>query len=83
MDCFDNNFGNNFENNAWNLEHIAKQQQEILNRIMQGIMIIITSALLATHLVRSYVTKLTNYLAIDNKITKYTIIKINADYFLH
>ena len=34
MDCFDSNLGNNFENNIEKL-------QEILNRIIQGIMSII------------------------------------------
>ena len=45
MDCFDNDLENNLENNAWNLEHIAEKFQEILNRIMQGVMRIITSNL--------------------------------------
>ena len=47
MDCFDNNLGNNFENNAWNLGDMynAEKLQKILNRIMQGIMSIIASAL--------------------------------------
>ena len=44
MDCFDNNLGNNFENNAWNLEHNADKLQEMLNRIMQGTMSTITLA---------------------------------------
>ena len=38
MDCFDNYHQNNFENNAWKLE-------EILYRIMQGMVSIITSVL--------------------------------------
>ena len=38
-------FGNDLENNARNLDHDAKKLQEILNRIMQGIISIITSAL--------------------------------------
>ena len=33
------------KNNAWNSEHNAQKLQEILNRIMQEIMSIITSAL--------------------------------------
>ena len=41
MDCFDNDLVNNFENNAWKLEHNAEELQEILNRIMQGIVSII------------------------------------------
>ena len=45
MDCFDNNLENNFENDAWKLEHNAEELQEILNRIMLGIVSIITSAL--------------------------------------
>ena len=42
-DCFNDDLGNNFENNTWNLEHNAGRQ-EILNRIMQRIINIITSA---------------------------------------
>ena len=38
----DNDFENN---NVWKLEHNAERLQEILNRIVQGIMSIITSAL--------------------------------------
>ena len=34
VDYFDNAHENNFENNVWNLEHNAKELQEILNRIM-------------------------------------------------
>ena len=34
MDCYDNDLGNSFENNAWNLEHNVEILQEILNRIM-------------------------------------------------
>ena len=45
MDCFDNDLGNNFKNNTWNLEHNAKELREILNRIMQGVVSIIPSAL--------------------------------------
>ena len=47
MDCSDNYLENNFENtaSAWNLHHNAEELQEILNRIMQEIMSIITSAL--------------------------------------
>ena len=45
MYCFDKDLGNNFENTAWNLEHNAEKLQEILNKIMQGIMSIITLAL--------------------------------------
>ena len=49
MDCFDNNnFGNSFENNTWNFEHNAEKLQEVLNKTMQGIMSIITSALYVT-----------------------------------
>ena len=43
--CFDSDSQNNYENNAWNLEHNAIKLQEILNRIMQEITSIITSAL--------------------------------------
>ena len=39
------NLGKIFENNVWNLEHNEEKLQEILNRIMQGIMSIITTAL--------------------------------------
>ena len=46
MDCFDNDLDNNFENNAWKLKHDAEELQEILNRIMQGIVSIIISALI-------------------------------------
>ena len=46
MDCL----ANTFENNVWNLEHNAEKLQEIWNRIMQGIMSIITSALLVMSL---------------------------------
>ena len=34
MDCYDNDLGNSFENNAWNLEHDVEKLQEFLNRIM-------------------------------------------------
>ena len=37
MDCYDNNLGNNFKNNTWNLEHNAEKLQETQNRIMQEI----------------------------------------------
>ena len=40
--CFESDSQNNFENNAWNLEHNAIKLQEILNRIMQEITSIIT-----------------------------------------
>ena len=45
-DCFDNDLGNNFENNTWNLEHNGAERQEMLNRIMQRTINRITSALL-------------------------------------
>ena len=45
-DSFDNHFENTLVNNAWNLERNAEKLQEILNRVMQGIGSIITSALL-------------------------------------
>ena len=45
VDYFDNANENNFENNAWHLKHNADKVQEILNRIIQGILSIITSAL--------------------------------------
>ena len=41
MDYLDNNLRNNFENNAWNLEHNADKLQEIQIRIMQGIISIV------------------------------------------
>ena len=41
-DCFDNDLGNNFENNTWNLKHNGAEKQD---RIMQRIINIITSAL--------------------------------------
>ena len=34
--------------NAWKLEHNSEQVHEILNRIMQGIVSIITSALMGS-----------------------------------
>ena len=34
LDCFDNDLGNSFENNAWTLEHNVEELQEILIRIM-------------------------------------------------
>ena len=43
---------NYLENNAWNYEHNVGKLQEILNRIMQGIMSIITSVLLSDHATR-------------------------------
>ena len=43
MDDFDNNLRNNFESNAWSLEHNAEKLQEISKRIMQGIISIISS----------------------------------------
>ena len=46
MDCLANNLGKHFENNVWDLEHNVEKVQEILNRIMQRIMSIITPALL-------------------------------------
>ena len=46
MDCFDSDLKDNFENNAWNLKHNAEELQEVLSRILQGIMSIITLALL-------------------------------------
>ena len=49
LDYFENDLKNNCENNAWNLEHTPSCNviilQEILNRIMQGIMSTITLAL--------------------------------------
>ena len=33
-DCFDNDLGNTFEDNTWNLEHNDVEKQEILNGIM-------------------------------------------------
>ena len=48
LDCFDDDLKNNFENTAWNLEHNTEKLQEILNRMMQDIMSIITSALYRT-----------------------------------
>ena len=45
LDCFDNDLENNYENNAWKLEHNTEEFQEILNRVMQGIVSIIASAL--------------------------------------
>ena len=41
LDCF----GIDLENNAWNLGHNPDKLQEILNRTMQRIMSIVTSAL--------------------------------------
>ena len=38
----DNDLGNSFENNAWNLEHNAEKLQEVQNRIMLGTANIIT-----------------------------------------
>ena len=32
--CFDNHLDNDFENNAWKLEHNAEELQEILNGMM-------------------------------------------------
>ena len=46
VDYFDNAHENNFENNAWYLKHNADKLLEIQNRVMQGIVSIITSALL-------------------------------------
>ena len=47
MDCVDNDLENNFENNTWNLEYNAENYRtEILNRMMQGIVNIIISALI-------------------------------------
>ena len=43
--CSDNDVGNTFDDNTWNLEHNDAEKQEILNRIMQRIINIITSAL--------------------------------------
>ena len=48
LECYDNDLENNIKNNAWNLEHNAEKSQEILNRIKQGIMSIITLALVHT-----------------------------------
>ena len=42
MDYLGNNLKSNFDKNAWNN---AEKLQEILNRIMQGIIRIITSVL--------------------------------------
>ena len=50
MDCFDNDLGNNFENNTWNLEHNAEKLKKILNRIMQEVISIITLALVYSQL---------------------------------
>ena len=41
-DCFDNDL----MHGKWKLEHNAEELQEILNRIMQGIVSMITSALI-------------------------------------
>ena len=46
MDCSDNYLENNFENTAWkqSIKFInAERLQEVLNRIMQGIISIITA----------------------------------------
>ena len=48
LDCFGNDLENNFENNAWKLGHNsinAEELQEILNRMMQVIVSVITSVL--------------------------------------
>ena len=45
LDCFDNDLENDFEKNAWRLEHNVEELQGILNRIMQRVVNIITSAL--------------------------------------
>ena len=42
LDYFDNDLENNIENNPWHWEHDAENLQEILNRITQRIMSIIT-----------------------------------------
>ena len=52
MDCFDNGLENNFENKAWKLEHNVEELQEIMNRIMQGSVSIITSALVCAIIIR-------------------------------
>ena len=43
LNCFNNDLENN---NACKLEHNVEELQEILNKIMQGIVSIITSALM-------------------------------------
>ena len=45
LDHFDADLENDFENNAWKLGHNVQESQEILNKIMQRIMSIVTSAL--------------------------------------
>ena len=52
--CFDNN---NLENNTRNLQHNAGILQEILNRIMQTIMSLITSAVVVITLKCLFVPK--------------------------
>ena len=65
------NLDNNFENNAWKLEHKAEKLQEILSRKMHGIVSIINSALVNIH------TKVSIHIYSPNHRLVYIITYIN------